>query len=124
MARPMRAGRLTRRLTIEEDTTAGDAGTSGDYRQPVPSWSAYMPAWAEVDSGPSRKFWAAKQQHEEATSVITIHWRSDFDITKVIRFTWTDTAGYAHTTYPLGPPINMDANANRWLEFACAEQVA
>ena len=95
----------------------------GDYYQPTEDWTTYLYAWAEVDSGPSRKFWAARQLHAEATHVITIRWREDFNPTRVVRFKWTDRGGYTHTAYPLGPAVNQDANRNRFLEFVVAENV-
>lgn len=117
----MRAGNLNKLLSVEENSVT--AGGSSTYYQDTEGWTEWVKAWAEVDSGPSRKWWAVKQLHQEASHVVTIRWWEGFDVTKEIRFVWTDSNDYEHTVYPLGPPINRDANANRWLEFACKEQV-
>ena len=117
----MTSSRLRHPVRIQQNNAT--AGGSGDYYQDTPVWEPYLDAWAEIDSGPSRKFYAAKQVHEEATHVITIHWRSDFDWSKEIRFVWTDAADRTHTAYPLGPPANLDGQANQWLEFVCVERV-
>ena len=109
---------LNRRVRIE--TNSATEGGSAAFYDETASWETYVTVWAKVEDASSRKVWQAQQIHNEVTHAITIHCPQTFDITKEIRFVWTEWTGHEHTVYPMGPPINLD---NRWYEFVCSEQV-
>lgn len=108
------AGKYRHRITIEKDT-----GTSeGSYYDVQESWGTLGEAWAEIDSGGSRRYYAAQQVHPELTHLVTIPYRSDVAVTQKLRIVWG-----TRYLYPLGPPVDAKGLHREW-EFRCAEQVA
>lgn len=110
----MPAGKYRHRITIERDTgTAVDA-----YNNVVESWSDYFAGVpAEIDTGGSRKFYAAQQVQSELTHMVTIRYISGLDLTAKMRITWG-----TRTFDLLGPPIDSLGKRQEY-EFRCVEAV-
>ncbi len=108
----MPAGKYRHRITIERDT-----GTETDaYNNVVADWNDYFRSVpAEIDTGGSRKFYAAQQVKSELTHMVTVRWISTLDITAKMRITWG-----TRTFNLLGPPV--DPLGKRY-EFRCVEAV-
>lgn len=117
----MGAGNYRHRVTIKEDTgTATD-----DHNERIPVWTEthknYANIPAAIDTGGSRKFWAAKQVHSEMTHLVTIRWLRGLDHTAPLRLIWTADGRNDRTLTLLGPPTNPDGR-NREYEFQCVEK--
>lgn len=110
----MPAGKYRHRITIERDT-----GTSTDgYNDPVEDWGDYfveIPAF--IDTGGTRKFYAAQQVHDELTHLVVVPFIAALDIGEKIRITWG-----SRTLNLLGPPIDV-LGKQKELEFRCVEDV-
>ena len=65
----MRAGRLNRRITIQEPTES--QGTTG---QAVPSWATYRTVWAEVKQRTGKESFDADQMVAETNTIFKIRY--------------------------------------------------
>lgn len=79
----MRAGRLNRRIIIQQATEVQDA-----HGQPVQTWTAYKTCWAEYLPKRGREFFAADQTIAEADAVFRI--RYDSGVTRKMRISFGD----------------------------------
>lgn len=69
------AGRLDRRITIEQPSFSQDA--SG---QPVATWSTLATVWGAKKDIRGRERFAAEQEIAEETTVFLIRWRNDVTV--------------------------------------------
>lgn len=110
----MRAGKLGRRVTFQQPTSAVD-----DYGQPVPgSFDDVATVWAAIRPMGSSERLAASQMQSGQTHVITV--RHSTALAAAIG-SWRIVYG-ARTFGIVGLPRNPD-EAGRWLVFDCVEKV-
>ena len=76
----MRAGRLDRRITIEQPTAAVNT-----FGEPVQTWADLATVWASVRAKSGREFFAGGEQ-ATADTVFRIRYRSD--VTRVMRISY------------------------------------
>lgn len=69
----MHAGRLNRRVTLQERTLA----SANAYGEKPETFSTLAEVWGERVDGARREFFAASQKHAEATAIFRIRYRSD-----------------------------------------------
>ena len=106
----MRAGRLRKRLTIQQPTE-GSADPLGE--KPM-TWSDVASVWAEVLPQSGREFYRAQQIHAELSHAISIRYRAG--LTPRMRLVLE------------GRPLNVVAiinveERNRELLLYCAEEI-
>lgn len=75
----MRAGRLDRRITIQEFVTTQDP-----YGAPVETWQGVATVWAEIVPTRGREYWQAQQVVGEETLTVRIRWRPGMSVTNRI----------------------------------------
>ena len=63
----MRAGRRSKKVTIEQKTETG-VDSVGD---PEVTWAAFSTQWAEVLTQSGKEFLQAREQHSELTHILT-----------------------------------------------------
>ncbi len=107
-------GKYRHRIAIQEDTGATEDAHGGL----IESWGDKCDAWAEIDTGASRKYYAAKQVHSELTHLVTIRYRADLSASGKYRIVWG-----SRTLNLLGPVVDR-MGMHEELEFQCAEEVA
>jgi SPP1 family predicted phage head-tail adaptor len=77
----MSAGKLSERITIEQETLTGDGMGGG-----TSAWAAHVSLWAEVVPKSARERLQAGQVEATATHTFCIRRRAD--ITESMRITW------------------------------------
>lgn len=77
-----RAGRLRRRVTIQQPTETRDS----TYGEPVPTWSTYRVRWAEVLPVPGSERFVGDR--EEARQVVRFQLRYLAGVTPKMRISW------------------------------------
>jgi SPP1 family predicted phage head-tail adaptor len=65
----MRAGRLNRRITIEQPTISLDS-----HNEPVESWTSFAARWAEVKFRRGSEYFTASQELAQAEVVFRIRY--------------------------------------------------
>jgi len=112
--RAKHSGRYRDHVTIQKDT-----GTTEDAAgQHVESWTnLFSSVPAELDTGGSRKFYAAQQVHKELTHLVTTRFLNTLVISDKLRIAWG-----SRTLNLLGPPIDV-LNRRHEYEFRCVEHV-
>lgn len=104
----MHAGRLNKKITIEQPTETQD-GTG----QAVKSWSTYSQPWAAIEPLRANEFISSQQIVGEAT--VRIRVRADSGITEKMRVNWN---GKIYNIE--GPPINI-SERDREMHLMCSE---
>lgn len=82
----MQAGRLDRRIRIEEATTSADS-----FGQPLETWALVAEVWAELAPLKGGERWMAQQVTAETTTRFRIRYRDD--VTEKMRIVY-DGAEY------------------------------
>lgn len=108
----MGSGKYHHRIRIERD----EGTTVGSYNEPVADWQHFAWAWAEIDTGSSRKFYAAQQVHQDLTHLVTMPWLDALVITEKLRIKWG-----TRTLKLLGPPIDVRGRHMEY-EIRCVEE--
>ena len=110
----MRAGKLGRRVTFQQPTSAVD-----DYGQPVPGGFADVATvFAAIRPTGSSERLAAAQMQSGQTHVITVRYAASI---AAATGAWRIKYG-ARTFGVVGLPRNID-EAGRWLVFDCVERI-
>ena len=99
----MRAGRLRHRITIQEP-----ASTVGGLGEKLKSWADVATVWAAIEPLRGREFFESHQRESEATTVITIRYRSGLTHSMRINF--------GSKYYKIDDILNPDER-NRYLEI-------
>lgn len=68
----MRAGRMDRRVTLQQRTMAAP----NDYSEKIPSYSTLATVWAEKRDVSGREFFSSNQPHAESSTRFVIRYRS------------------------------------------------
>lgn len=71
----MRAGRLDRRVTIQQRTLERNA-----YGEQVETWSTLATVWGQRQDLRGREFYAARQVVAEVTTVFRLRYRTDVTV--------------------------------------------
>jgi SPP1 family predicted phage head-tail adaptor len=103
----LNAGRLDRRVTIQHVTE-----TVGDARGLIETWATISTVWGDVRPISGREFLAADRENAEATTKVTIRWRSDVT-TKHRVIAEGKTYGIAHVA---------EIGRREGLELLCIEE--
>jgi SPP1 family predicted phage head-tail adaptor len=67
----MQAGKLNRRVTIEQKSTVQDA-----YGQPVETWTEVATVWADIRDQTGKEYFAAQATQNPVQTKITIRYRA------------------------------------------------
>lgn len=78
----MRAGRLDRRITLQDFTTSRDATTN----EPVKTWSDVATVWAQVKEMGGREFDENSQYIGERKTSFFIRWRDDLSLAQRVLY--------------------------------------
>lgn len=110
----MRAGRLRRRVALEQNqpTRAPDGGKRDN-------WISIATAWAEVRNLRGREFLTAKEFHAEVTTRIILRWRRGIDLEPLLWRVKTTDVTPLHT-YQVIHVVDLDGR-RRDLELLCSE---
>lgn len=71
----LNAGKLNKRISIEESTAGSPA--VNDFGEPVVVWNELAEVWSAVEPLSGREFWAQQQVQSEITVRFRIRYRSD-----------------------------------------------
>lgn len=114
----MNAGKLTRRVSIQEQSTTFSLD---EFRQPTPaSWETIYMCWASVDIQGSQLLYSTADFIAETTIRITIRWTSSVLFSPSQRVIYTEpTTGVVHT-YEIKTVTNTK-QANREIMLLCYE---
>jgi len=105
------AGRLTRRITLQQKIASGQDA----YGVPSTTWQDVATVWAAVEPISGREFWAQQQVQAEATIRIWIRYR--IGITADMR------AVMGERVFALvAPPIDW-RDRHEYLQLMCSEGV-
>lgn len=111
----MQAGKLNRRIQIQEQSTSQDA-----FGQPQQTWTTIYTTWASLDIQGSQLLYSTAEFLSKVTYRITMRWTSSVIISAKQRVIYTEpTTGVIHT-YEIIAPLN-DKAANRQLTLLCFE---
>jgi len=103
----MRAGRLRHRITIQQP-----ASTVGVLGEKIKSWADVATVWAAIEPVRGREFFEAHQRESEATTIITIRYKSGLNVRMRINF--------GSKYYKIDNILNPDER-NRYLEIMAIE---
>lgn len=107
--RPVRAGSLRHRATIQYPTRAG-----GGYNGSTVTWTTLATVWAAVEPLSGREYIAAQQEQVEVSTRIRIRYRRD-----VTAFMRVVIEGH---TYEVITPLDFEAR-HRELQLMCREVI-
>lgn len=111
----MQAGKLNRRIQVQQQTTTQDA--AGQERQ---SWTTVYTCWANIDVQRSQLVYTTAEFASKSIVRITMRWTSSIVIAANMRIIYTEpTTGVTHT-YNVETPLNT-AQGNRELIVLCYE---
>jgi SPP1 family predicted phage head-tail adaptor len=106
----MRAGRLNKKVTIQQVTETQD-GKGGI----IPAWATFAPAWAAIEPLAGKEYLSSKQVNAETSVKIRIRYLAN--ITSKMR------VKYGTRIYEIvSPPIDV-REGNREIHLMCKEQI-
>lgn len=91
----MRAGRLNRRITIQEPTETQD-----DYGEAIQSWATFRTVWAEVRQKPGQESFDADQIVAETNTVFKIRYLTG--LTRKMRISYISDIYDIHSISEIG----------------------
>lgn len=91
----MRAGRLNRRIIIQEPTETQD-----DFGEAIQSWATYRTIWAEVRQKPGRESFDADQIVAETDTVFKIRYLTG--LTRKMRISYNSDIYDIHSISEIG----------------------
>ena len=111
----MDAGKLNRRITIQQQSTTQDS-----YGGQVQSWSDFYACWAAIDIQQSQLIYATAEFISKVTYRISIRYTSSVVFAPNMRIIYTEpTTGVTHT-YNIEAILNP-TQGNVSLTFLCYE---
>lgn len=75
----VRAGQLTRRVTLQQQSQTLDA-----YGQPITTWTDVATVWASIEPSVGRELVAAQAMSLEQPTTILIRWQAAFSRPKAV----------------------------------------
>jgi len=105
----MKAGRLKRRIIIQEPTE-----TQGATGQAVPSWATYRTVWADVRQRPGRETFDADQILAETNTVFRIRYLEG--LTRKMRISYGGDIYDIHSIVEIGFKEGHDIRATAKVE--------
>src|ERR1017187_2779301 len=111
----MNAGKLNRRIQIQEQSTSQDV-----VGQELQTWTTIYTCWAAIDVQRSQMVYSTAEFMSKAVVRITMRWTSSVVIEADMRIIYTEpTTGVVHT-YNVETPLNT-AQGNRELVILAYE---
>ena len=111
----MNAGKLNRRVQIQQQTSTQD-----DFGQPLTQWTTVYTAWASVDVQNSQLIYSTAEFVSKVTHRITMRWTRSIIIQPNMRIVYTEPATQVMHTYNIEALLNTK-QANVELVALCYE---
>lgn len=101
----MEAGRLDRRVTIQQSQVTGH----NSFNEPIRTWVDLATVWAQVTDVGGREYFAAAAVQAERTSRFLIRWRSD--VTETMRISYGGKIYDIRSIAEVGRRVGLDIRA-------------
>jgi SPP1 family predicted phage head-tail adaptor len=111
----MEAGKLNRRIQIQQQTAAQDS-----FGQPSSTWNTIYTCWASIDIQGSQLIYATSEFVSKVTHRITFRWTNAVVIQPNMRIVYTEQTTGVVYTYNVEALLNTDQR-NRELTALCYE---
>jgi len=107
----IRAGKLSKRITIQTPTETADS-----YGEPDLSWSSYHECWASIEPVSGRELVASQQTQAMVSHLVRIRYKAGVTPRMRVKYMKDGTARY----FGIGSVVNVDER-NEEMQLACSE---